>query len=167
MLRRIPRVTDVPRSSNFIEYDGTFVFSVPVGRVWATMGRFDRFSSWWGWLHEFSAESESLESGTVLHGIVVPPLPYRMRLDVVVKECVPGRRITALVHGDLEGTARLTFDGDDVETHVHATWAVEMMQRPMRLAARIAHPLLRWGHDRVVDATVDGFRRRLVGEDPC
>ena len=87
-----------------------------------------------------------------------------MRLDVVVEECVPERLITALVHGDLEGAAQLTFDGDDGETRAHATWTVEMMQRPMRLAAKIAPPLLRWGHDRVVDATVDGFRRRVLEE---
>jgi len=35
------------------------------------------------------------------------------------------------------------------------------MQRPMRVAARVAYPVLRWGHDRVVDATVAGFRRHL------
>ena len=45
-----------------------------------------------------------------------------------------------------------------------ATWTLEMMQAPMRMAARIAYPLLRWGHDRVVDATVDGFRRHLAGD---
>jgi hypothetical protein len=35
----------------------------------------------------------------------------------------------------------------------------------MRIAARIAKPLLQWGHDRVVDATVDSFRRQLVAKD--
>ena len=37
-----------------------------------------------------------------------------------------------------------------------------MMQRPMRMAARVAHPLLRFGHDRVVEATVAGYRRHLA-----
>jgi len=36
-----------------------------------------------------------------------------------------------------------------------------MMQAPMRSVARFAHPLLRWGHDRVVDATVSSFRRQV------
>ena len=31
----------------------------------------------------------------------------------------------------------------------------------MRVAARLASPLLRWGHDRVVEVTVVGFRRNL------
>ena len=94
----------------------------------------------------------------------MPPVPYRMRLDVLVDECVPERRITALVHGDLEGAAQLSFDGDDVASRAHATWTLEMMQRPMRLAARIAPQVLRWGHDRVVEATVEGFRRHLPTE---
>ena len=156
------RVSVVPKPAPVIDYDGTFVFPTPVGQLWATLVQVDDFSSWWSWLQEFSAEGRGLERGTVLRGVVAPPLPYRMRLDVVIEESVPERRIAALVHGDLEGAALLTFDGDDAETRVHATWSVEMMQRPMRLAARIAPPLLRWGHDRVVDATVDGFRRRLI-----
>jgi hypothetical protein len=157
-------VRAVPRSECVIEYDATFVFPVSVAQLWATMTRVDCYSSWWSWLDEFSAEGAGLEHGTVLHGIVVPPLPYRMRLDVVIEDCVPERFITALVHGDLEGAAQLTVEGDDAEARAHATWTVEMMQRPMRLAARIAPPLLRWGHDRVVDATVDGFRRRVLEE---
>jgi hypothetical protein len=154
----------VPRSACVIEYDATFFFPVSVAQLWATMARVDCYSSWWSWLDEFSADGAGLEHGTVLHGIVVPPLPYRMRLDVVVEDCVPERSITALVHGDLEGAAQLTFDGDGAATRAHATWTLEMMQRPMRMAARVAPPLLRWGHDRVVEATVDGFRRRVLEE---
>lgn len=152
-------------SAYVIEYDGTFTFPVSVAELWATMVQLDRFSSWWSWLREFSVDGDGLQRGTVLHGVVAPPLPYRMRLDVVVDECVRERRIAALVHGDLEGAAVLTFDGDDGTTHAHATWTIEMMQRPMRIAARVARPLLQWGHDRVVEATVDGFRRHLGGEN--
>ena len=107
-------------------------------------------------------DGDGLQHGTVLHGVVAPPLPYRMRLDVVLDECVPERCLTARVHGDLEGAAAIDFDGDDAVSMAHATWTIEMMQRPMRTADRFAHSLLRWGHDRVVDATVDGVRRRLT-----
>jgi hypothetical protein len=157
-------VADVTGAPYVIEYDGTFTFAAPVADVWATIARVDRFSSWWGWLHEFSVDGTGLQHGTMLHGVVAPPLPYRMHLDVVLDECVPEQRITALVHGDLEGAALLTLEGDDGETRAHATWTIEMMQRPMRIAARVARPLLQWGHDRVVDATVDGFRRHLDDE---
>jgi hypothetical protein len=152
-------------SPNVIEYDATFAFPVPADRLWLTIARLECFSSWWGWLHEFSVDGSGLEAGTVLHGVVAPPLPYRMRLDVVLDECVPARAIVAQVHGDLEGVARLTFEGDERSTTARATWTIEMMQRPMRLAARVGHPLLRWGHDRVVDATVESFRRHALGGD--
>ena len=149
------------RSAYVIEYDGTFTFAAPVAEVWASIGQLDRFPSWWSWLHEFCVEGSGLRRGTMLHGVVAPPIPYRMHLDVVLDECVPEQRINALVHGDLEGTALLTFDGDGGNTRARARWTIEMMQRPMRIAARVARPLLQWGHDRVVEATVDGFRRHL------
>lgn len=145
-----------------IEYDGTFAFPVSVARVWAAMGRFALFPTWWSWLREFSVEGHELARGTVLHGVVVPPLPYRMQLDVALDECVPRERIAAFVHGDLEGAATVTLGGEGSETLVHATWTMEMMQPPMRIAARFAHPMLQWGHDVVVAATVDGFRRQVV-----
>ena len=154
----------VSRSPCVIEYQRTFAFAVGAQRCWTAMTRFDLFSSWWPWLREFSVEGNVLGAGTVLHGIVEPPLPYRMRIDVVVDFCEPARRVGVTVHGDLEGPALLSLEGDDHETLVHAAWTVEMMQTPMRLAARIGHPLLQRGHDHVVDATVDGFRRHLLDE---
>jgi hypothetical protein len=151
-------------STAVIDYGHTFTFPVPAPQLWARIAQLDRFASWWTWLHDYSVEGTGLEHGTVLHGTVAPPLPYRMRLDVVLDECVPEERILASVHGDLEGSAQLTFVGDGAQTQARAAWTIEMMQRPMRIAAKIGHPLLQWGHDHVVDATVVEFRRQLVGE---
>jgi hypothetical protein len=65
------------------------------------------------------------------------------------------------VHGDLEGVAHLVLDPDGKGTQASVSWRIEMMQRPMRMAARYARPVLCWGHDRVVDVTVASFRRHL------
>jgi polyketide cyclase/dehydrase/lipid transport protein len=152
--------------SAVIEYEGTFTFAAPVGQIWAAIGRFDRYPSWWSWLQHFDVDGNALAPGTVLRGVVVPPLPYRMRLDVIVDQVIAEQFVTAIVHGDLEGVASLTFERDGDRTQICARWTIEMMQPPMRVAARIAHPLLRWGHDRIVDATVDSFRRHLFdGQD--
>jgi len=77
------------------------------------------------------------------------------------------------IHGDLEGRARLKLSpqppprqDEGLGTVVSVGWTIEMMQRPMRLAARVGYPLLRWGHDRVVDATVRGFRRQIETPPP-
>jgi carbon monoxide dehydrogenase subunit G len=147
-----------------IEYEGAFHLDLPPERVWAIISRTERYEGWWGWLREFETEGRDLETGSVLRGVVVPPLPYRMRLEVVLAQSSRPRRIDAVVSGDLRGDATLRLAPDGEGTEATVSWTIEMMQRPMRLAARLAHPLLRWGHDLVVQATVEGFRRILVAE---
>jgi uncharacterized protein YndB with AHSA1/START domain len=144
-----------------ITYRGTHLFAAPPEQVWDAMEHSERFEGWWGWLGEFRLEGDGLAPGSVLRGLVSPPVPYRMRVRVVVDEAVRPGWIAATVDGDLEGDARLRLSAQDNGTAVEADWTVEMMQRPMRIAARVAHPLLRWGHDRVVEATVASFRRYL------
>jgi hypothetical protein len=94
--------------------------------------------------------------------VVAPPVPYRMRIRVELTQCEPPELIDATVSGDLEGEAHLRLRPAGPNSMVEVAWTVEMMQRPMRLASRMGgRPLLQWGHDRVVDMTVAGFRRRL------
>ena len=144
-----------------VEYSGRFSFPVPPGEVWSAVEHFEHFEAWWGWLRELRVEGPGLVAGSVLHGVVAPPLPYRMRLRVVLVACDPPRSIEASIHGDLVGHARLALEPEGEGTGASVAWTIEMMQRPMRVAARVASPVLRWGHDRVVDATVAGFRRHL------
>jgi uncharacterized protein YndB with AHSA1/START domain len=151
----------VTSSCYVVEYDERFVFAVPPEQVWAAIEELDQFQRWWGWLAELIVDGDGLRTGSVLRGTVAPPLPYRMRLRVELDRCVPPRLIDASVHGDLEGEAHLRLDPEPPGTAAEVAWTIEMMQRPMRLAARVAPPVLRWGHDRVVDATVSSFRTHL------
>ena len=144
-----------------ITHHGRYEFGRPPAEVWRAIEEVDQFESLWSWLEEFSVDGGSLASGSVLHGVVAPPLPYRMRIRVELTECEPCRRIDALVHGDLEGDAQLEIRDSETGSSVDVHWTVEMMQRPMRMASRFAHPLLQWGHDAVVALTVAGFRRHL------
>ena len=148
-----------------IEYEGRFSFPVPPQQLWSAIEHLERFETWWGWLRDLRVEGPGLAAGAVLHGVVAPPLPYRMRLRVELLESVPPRFIEASVHGDLTGHARLVLEPEGEGTRASVSWTIEMMQRPMRVAARIASPLLRWGHDQVVAATVAGFRRQLRSAD--
>lgn len=145
-----------------IDYAEVFRFGVPPEAVWTTIERTGEFERWWGWLGEFRLDGRGLEAGSVLVGVVSPPLPYHMRIRVELEHCVRPSFIDAAVHGDLEGRARVELapDGDGTVTSV--AWKIEMMQRPMRVAARFAYPLMSWGHDRVVEATVYAFRRQLA-----
>jgi carbon monoxide dehydrogenase subunit G len=148
-----------------ITYRGRHEFEQPPGELWRVLEEVDQFESWWSWLEEFKVDGGPLEPGSVLHGVVAPPVPYRMRIRVELTDCEPPRRIDAAVHGDLEGDARLEILDSGAGSLVDVAWTVEMMQRPMRMASRFAHPLLQWGHDVVVGVTVAGFRRRLDSMD--
>ncbi len=154
----------VVRSTSVFDYRGRFGFDVPPEAIWSTIEHAERFESWWAWLREFRLDGPGLVEGSVLSGVVSPPVPYTMRIRVVLGHCVRPEHIDATVHGDLEGEARLVLVSTDPGTVAEVSWTVEMKQRPMRLAARVGYPLLRWGHDRVVDATVSGYRRHLDAE---
>jgi hypothetical protein len=144
-----------------IDYTGTFAFSASPSAVWATMEEVDQFERWWAWLGHLTLEGDGLRTGSVLRGTVTPPLPYRMRIRVEVVQCVPGCLIKALVCDDLQGVAQLALNKTDYGTDVDVSWNIEMMQTPMRVAARVAHPLMQWGHDRVVEATVKNFEAEV------
>jgi carbon monoxide dehydrogenase subunit G len=145
-----------------ITYRGRHEFPVSPAELWDVIQEVDQFEGWWPWLEEFRLVGGSLQTGAVLSGVVAPPLPYRMRIEVVLTRYKPHHSIQALIHGDLEGEAAIELWERGVGTEVDVSWTVEMMQTPMRLADRLAHPVLQWGHDRVVELTVAGFRKRLT-----
>jgi hypothetical protein len=144
-----------------LTYRNAFGFDLSPDRLWHQIEAFDRFEGWWPWLTDLTITGEGLSTGSILCGTVNPPLPYRMRLRVELVSCTPSQAIDASIDGDLTGHAHLRFHPDGKGTRIDASWTVEMQQPAMRLASRISRPLLQWGHDRVVEMTVAGFRRRI------
>jgi carbon monoxide dehydrogenase subunit G len=142
-------------------YRRGYPFRLPPERLWQQLEEVDQFERWSPWLSDLAVEGDGLSLGSVLSGVVNPPVPYRMRLRVEVVECDRPHSIGAVISGDLVGEARLGFRPDGGGTWVDVEWTVEMMQPAMRLASRIGRPVLPWGHDRVVEMTVAGFRRRI------
>jgi hypothetical protein len=140
---------------------GEYPFDLPPDRLWDRIGDVEQFEGWWPWLTEFRLEGSGLEEGAVLRGVVTPPLPYRMRLRIELGPCRRPHAIDAVVGGDLTGTARLRIRPQGDSSLVVTEWSLEVRQPVMRLAARLGRPLLKWGHDLVVETTVAGFRRRI------
>jgi len=151
------------RAVNRIDYRGAFWFPVEPAELWATIERFDSFESWWAWLHDFGAEDDSLVAGNVLHATVVPPVPYRLRMDIHLEASSPPHVVEATIDGDVSGSAVFRLEPSDDGTRVAVVWSLDMRSRPLRVAAAVAYPLMRWGHDRVVEMAVSGFRRRALG----
>jgi hypothetical protein len=144
-----------------LTYRHGYAFDLPPGQLWDQIEEIDQFERWWPWLSDFWIEGDGLSTGSVLHGVVTPPLPYRMRLEVDLVQCERPHAINATIAGDLVGDARLRLRPEDRGTWAEVAWTVEMCQPAMRLASRLGRPVLQWGHDRVVEMTVAGFRKRI------
>jgi hypothetical protein len=84
-----------------------------------------------------------------------------MRLQIELVQCTPPHAIDATVAGDLIGDAQLRLRPEGTGTWAEVAWTLEMRQLAMRLASRVGRPVLQWGHDRVVEMTVAGFRKRI------
>ena len=147
---------------NRFDYDGSFWFSAPRDEVWRKVERFDSYESWWRWLHSFRADGDELVAGNVLHGVVTPPVPYRLHVDVRLTSCAAPELVEADVEGDLCGWARLSLVDADGGTRADVAWSLVMGTAPLRFAAEVAYPVMRWGHDRVVEMAVAGFRRKAL-----
>lgn len=148
---------------NRVDYRGAFWFPVGPDELWGTIERFDQFESWWVWLRKFDADTDGLIAGNALHGTVVPPVPYRLRLDVRLEQCLRPRLVQATVGGDVRGSAEMRMEPVDDGTWVSVAWSLDMVSTALRVAARVAYPLMYWAHGRVVEMAVAGFRQRAIG----
>jgi hypothetical protein len=143
-----------------VDYHNTFWFPIPPPQLWELIGRFDEFESWSAWLAGFRAGDGGLVAGNVLHGTVIPPVSYRLRLSVQLQRCIRPRLVEAEVGGDVSGRGMLRLEAAGDGTSAEVTWSLAMRSAPLRAAALVAYPLMCWGHDRVVDMAVSGFQLR-------
>ncbi|HZC73622.1 MAG TPA: hypothetical protein VE442_23215 [Jatrophihabitans sp.] len=147
---------------NRVDYRGAFWFPIGPDELWGTIERFDQFEAWWSWLRTFGADTDGLVAGNALHGTVVPPVPYRLHLDVQLEQCLRPHFVQATVGGDVRGAAEMRIEPVANGTRVSVVWSLTMMSTPLRIAARVAYPLMSWGHGRVVEMAVAGFRQRAL-----
>ncbi len=116
-------------------------------------------------MHDLEARGNGLDPGSELDFAVVSPLPYRMRLRVRVIDARRPDRIEADIDGHLRGTGSIELreEGESI-TLVEVAWTVEVRDRAMRVGARVARPLIKWGQDWAVRVALRNFRRHLVAE---
>ena len=136
---------------------------VPPDRFWDAISRTDDYRSWWPWLRQFDADG--FREGATWKAVIQSPLPYALRVQLVLDEVVPRERLAATVTGDIEGWAALDLRGDDRASAINIEWDMRPRSRAMQMAAVVARPLLRWSHEWVLARGLDQFRQRALTRD--
>lgn len=141
-----------------IRSDRRVTFDEPPAQVWEAVTHPERYTTWWPWLRRLDASS--LAAGEVWTCHVQPPLPYALRFTIRIEEVDPGRSVRASVGGDITGTACVDLSASGGVTEVHVVSDLAPSAGVLRAFARVARPLVTWGHDWVLDQGVRQFRAR-------
>ena len=142
-------------------YRQTFALPSPVDEVWASLERLDDYQRWWPWLVGF--ELNGLAEGATAACTVQAPLPYRLRFAVDLVEVEAGRLVDGVVSGDLAGPARMELAPSRTGSLATLSWQLEPHGRLVRVLGATARPVLRWGHDRIVEAGLRQFASGALG----
>lgn len=152
-------------SSFQISFRGSYRFDAPPEALWEALGRTDLYSSWWRWMRRVEVAGRVPERGSEVTFAVLAPIPYRLRMGVLVTEAEHPRVIEARIDGDLTGGGRLHLHRSRNGTTVDVAWDVEVARRSLRAAIHVARPLLVRAQHWAVGVALRGFRRYLAEGD--
>jgi hypothetical protein len=144
------------RASSPIRSDRRYGFEATREEMWALMADVGRYRSRWPWLRRFEAP-QGLVEGAVWRCRVQPPLPYSVRFTVTLDEVVELDRIRATIGGDIEGSAGLTLRDDPRGCELDLVSSLAPRHPGLRALAVVGRPLIRFGHDWVLDTGAKQF----------
>lgn len=145
-----------------IRSDRTYDFDVDRARLWRALSGVDAYPHWWPWLRDFRAVA--LLGGDVWTCVICPPLPYRLRLRVELDDVVPEELVAATVDGDIVGSASVELSDRDDGCAVRLVSELAPANPMLRAVARSANPLVRYGHDWVLDTGARQFCQKVSAE---
>ncbi|MEO7555093.1 MAG: SRPBCC family protein [Acidimicrobiales bacterium] len=138
-----------------VRSDRRYRFDVSPDELWPKLASIEDYRTWWPWLRTF--EAQGFAAGERWSCAVQPPLPYSLRFDVVLDEVEPVQFVTATVDGDITGCARLDIASTAEGCELHLVSTLAPANRMLRTVARIARPVVRFGHDWVIDTGLRQF----------
>ncbi len=146
-----------------VRSDRWYDFPADRETVWESFTTTPRYRTWWPWLLEF--DGDRLAAGERWWCVVSPPVPYVVRFTIHIEKVAAPDAVEATVHGDVEGVARLdlvdtTAAGDACRLHLVSDLAPG--NPALRLIARAARPVVRRGHDWVLDTGARQFVDRAL-----
>ena len=134
--------------------------ALPVRRLqpdalWSALDATDDYRRWWPWLRTF--EADGLRAGDRWSCAVRPPLPYTLQFTIHLDDVVPPRLITAHVTGDIAGEAHVEIAPDRRRLRRPPDVDAGAGQPAFAVFARVARPVVRRGHDWVLDTGAAQF----------
>jgi hypothetical protein len=139
-------------------------FDVDGETLWSAITAVEDFPRWWPWLRHF--DGERLAPGERWGCTVQPPLPYVLRFELEITDVVAPRLVTARISGDLTGSARLEVRDlsgpDGARSEVRLRSDLAPANRALRTVATVARPVVRFGHDWVLDTGLQQFRKKAL-----
>ena len=147
------------------ESDRNWAFELGPDRVWSRITSVPDYAGWWPWLRRFEPVG-GFQEGAHWDCEVAPPLPYVVRFTIHLDDVEVGREVAATVSGDIRGTAQLTLsDHGDAGCRVRIRSRLDPVDPLLRCVARLARPVVGWGHDWVLDQGRQQFVDRAF-DDP-
>jgi hypothetical protein len=138
--------------------DRRYTFAVDPERFWTLIADVDSYRDWWPWLRSFDAGG--LDPGERWQCTVQPPLPYRVRFTVTLDEIIASSSISTTIAGDIVGVARLDIAPREDGCEIRLRSALGPDSRVLRVVAATALPLVRFGHNWVLDTGAQQFAER-------
>jgi uncharacterized protein YndB with AHSA1/START domain len=140
--------------------DRSYRFAVSAPELWATIGEVDQYRTWWPWLRRLDAAA--LAVGERWAGVIQPPLPYSVRFVLTIEQVESPYLVVAQVSGDIAGTARLDVVDEDGGCVARMRSELAPANRALQVVAQLASPVVRFGHDWVLDTGARQFTARAL-----
>ncbi|MEO5899041.1 MAG: SRPBCC family protein, partial [Ilumatobacteraceae bacterium] len=138
--------------------DRRYDFAMTPEELWACIIVVPSYPTWWPWLRSF--DGTRLAEGEVWQSSVQPPLPYAVRFTVSIDAVVPARRVAATIKGDVIGTAELHIEPRAKGCQARLVADLGPDKSALRALSIAARPLVRFGHNWVLDTGARQFRSR-------
>jgi hypothetical protein len=141
-----------------VRSDRTWRFDADAPTVWSALTDIGAYREWWPWLSRF--DGDTFAAGARWNCTIQPPLPYTMKFTLWLEDVVACQAVEATVAGDIEGSARLSLQADGDATLVRLVSDLAPANPFLKRVAWVATPIVRFGHDWVLDTGAAQFRRR-------
>lgn len=141
--------------------DRRYEVALPPQQLWTVLMETDQYRTWWPWLRRF--DGDGVVVGQRWSCSVQPPFSYPVRFEVLIDDVRAPFGASGSLAGDVVGTARVdivaTSGGSEARLIAHLAPGNGFL----RAASRLAGPVVRFGHDWVLDTAARQFMDRALG----